>query len=180
MKRGHRKLPFSGKKKKKQLQDKRARLANKRDDDSNEGDFETEVNDSLQQKNTNEKNLKKKIEASSSQSINDTVSIKAQDITRLNSVFEKQTPQEIRKLRNESMIPFTRLPLTALEVSKEESYTTIIDFPKRPPWNYDMTKEELESKEKHYFQEWLSNIYEQYPKEELSFFEHNLNVWRQL
>jgi hypothetical protein len=39
-----------------------------------------------------------------------------------------------------------------------------------------MTKEELESNEEHYFQQWLDDVYNEYPREELSFFEHNLDV----
>lgn len=53
-----------------------------------------------------------------------------------------------------------------------------------------MTKEELEKNEKIQFDNWLNDIYERYgdtvqnevdgEKEELSWFEHNLEVWRQL
>jgi hypothetical protein len=65
---------------------------------------------------------------------------------------------------------------TALEISVNDIYTIVIDFPKRPIWHYRMTKEELEANEEHYFQKWLDDVYNGYPREELSFFEHNLDV----
>lgn len=44
-----------------------------------------------------------------------------------------------------------------------------------------MSKEELEGNEKEYFKSWLDGIYQSCPNpDELSFFEHNLEVWRQL
>ena len=123
------------------------------------------------------------------------------DSNRLHSVFEKLSPREIKAQREASMKAFTRLPSvrindlntlkidqkldkfliysylkTALEVPINDIYTTVIDFPKRPPWHYGITKEELEINEEHYFQRWLDDIYNEYPREELGFFEHNLDV----
>ncbi|KAJ3212007.1 Guanine nucleotide-binding-like protein 1 [Dinochytrium kinnereticum] len=56
----------------------------------------------------------------------------------------------------------------------------IIDFPKRPPWSRSELKEELEAKEEKSFDEWMKRIYASWDAEGLSFFEHNLEVWRQL
>jgi hypothetical protein len=87
------------------------------------------------------------------------------------------------------MKPLKRLPQTALEVGIA-SGNKLIDFPKRPKWHYGMTKEQLEQNEKDEFEKWLSDIYERYgdhvqetgdgEQEGLSWFEHNLEVWRQL
>ncbi len=79
-------------------------------------------------------------------------------------------------MKNEVKYLICTIIKTALEISVNDIYTTFIDFPKRPPWNYEMTKEELETNEEHYFQQWLYDVYDKYPKEELSFFEHNLDV----
>jgi ribosome biogenesis GTPase A len=38
----------------------------------------------------------------------------------------------------------------------------------------------LEKQEKKHFDVWLERVYSLCPKEELSFFEHNIEVWRQL
>lgn len=65
----------------------------------------------------------------------------------------------------------------------------IIDIllPKRPSWNYSMTKNELESKEEAFFQKFLNNLKSQPFSDKLAHFEHNLEVylifyktWRQL
>ena len=49
-------------------------------------------------------------------------------------------------------------------------------FPKRPAWSYQDTIEELESREQSYFAKWMNFIRS---KEEISFVEQNLEVWRQ-
>ncbi|KAK9761931.1 hypothetical protein K7432_012793 [Basidiobolus ranarum] len=79
-----------------------------------------------------------------------------------------------------SMQPLVRLPKEELEVSLEKTYPTILDFPKRPTWSHEMSKEALEVHENEYFEQWLNKIYSEFPVEQLSFFEHNLEVWRQL
>lgn len=43
-----------------------------------------------------------------------------------------------------------------------------------------MTKEQVESQEELVFQTWLKTIYATHDLHKLSYFEHNLNVWRQL
>ncbi len=53
-------------------------------------------------------------------------------------------------------------------------------MPKRPPWNFKMTKQQLEEREQKYFDKWLQDIYDNYPRQRLNYFEHNLEVWRQL
>ncbi|OAD77228.1 hypothetical protein PHYBLDRAFT_109041, partial [Phycomyces blakesleeanus NRRL 1555(-)] len=59
-----------------------------------------------------------------------------------------------------------------------------IDFPKRPVWDYSMTKEELEVREEESFKAWMADIETRYGHQEdgreLSWYEHNLEVWRQL
>ena len=55
-----------------------------------------------------------------------------------------------------------------------------VDFPKRPPWTKTMSKAALEEQEKRHFQAWLDGLYSQKDSQNLCFFEHNLEVWRQL
>lgn len=52
----------------------------------------------------------------------------------------------------------------------------VLDFPRRPPWNYEMSKEQLMSQEERSFQEYLGKIHGAYMSEKLSYFEHNLEV----
>ncbi|KAG0799826.1 hypothetical protein G6F29_008773 [Rhizopus arrhizus] len=74
------------------------------------------------------------------------------------------------------MQPLERLPKAKVEAAKES-----IDFPKRPYWDYDMSKEEVERHEEESFKRWMTDIEEKYGGEErLGWFERNLEVWRQL
>lgn len=52
----------------------------------------------------------------------------------------------------------------------------MLDFPRRPPWRYEMSKEQLMSQEERSFQEYLGKIHGAYTSEKLSYFEHNLEV----
>lgn len=66
----------------------------------------------------------------------------------------------------------------------ENAVLAYIDFPKRPQWDYDMTREELDEQETKYFQEWMLSVEDKYGsadgESQLSLYERNLEVWRQL
>lgn len=49
-------------------------------------------------------------------------------------------------------------------------------MPKRPKWSFHMSKNQVERNEQEYFMKYLQNIHEKYSEEELSYFEHNLEV----
>lgn len=53
---------------------------------------------------------------------------------------------------------------------------SVLDFPRRPPWSYEMSKEQLMSQEERSFQEYLGKIHGAYTSDKLSYFEHNLEV----
>lgn len=53
---------------------------------------------------------------------------------------------------------------------------SVLDLPRRPPWDYHMTKAEVEMNEEAVFRQYLRAIYAQHTPKELSFFEHNLEV----
>lgn len=65
-----------------------------------------------------------------------------------------------------------------MEVGVEEVYPpgSEFDLPRRPPWNYSMTKSEVETAEQEMFKSYLSDIYSKYSTPQLSYFEHNLEV----
>ena len=50
-----------------------------------------------------------------------------------------------------------------------------LGLPKRPLWDYSLSKASLEQREKEYFDRYLKKMYSQ-PEEKLSFIEHNLEV----
>ena len=51
-----------------------------------------------------------------------------------------------------------------------------LDIPRRPPWTYEMSKEELETTEEREFEAYLKKIHSKYTMAQLSYFEHNLEV----
>ena len=54
-------------------------------------------------------------------------------------------------------------------------------IPIRPIWDYKFSKEQLEANENEYFKSWIKETYKKVQdRNQFSFFEHNLEVWRQL
>ncbi|KAF8953577.1 Guanine nucleotide-binding-like protein 1 [Entomortierella lignicola] len=181
--------PFSGALKKKQLQEKRARLHNKLE----ERQRDERPKDSFQADNSNNKPSGdpyggRFVKGYSKQFKPESFGVKATAREnsnhsaehRLRSVFIRRSAVEIENSRRESMQPLRFLPESELEVSFEEMFPEVIGFPKRPKWDYSMSREELEKNETKMFEAWMDSIYNRYPEDELSYFEHNLEVWRQL
>jgi len=56
----------------------------------------------------------------------------------------------------------------------------IVPIPMRPTWDEYTSPDQLEESEKKAFTAWMAGIYDKFPRERLNFFEHNLEVWRQL
>ena len=96
--------------------------------------------------------------------------------------FLKETPETLKRHKKEAGKPLVRRNETELEVDIESVYrpSSALDMPVRPAWTYDMDKEQLEKQERDYFAEYLNEIFESFGAEELSYFEMNLETWRQL
>ncbi|ELR25337.1 GTPase of unknown function subfamily protein [Acanthamoeba castellanii str. Neff] len=99
------------------------------------------------------------------------------DRNKLRTVFEKESKEEVELRKKRAQLPLARWQP---RIADDYFYRQFIGMPKRPPWSYSMTKQQLEEREKKYFDDWLANIYHHYPRERLNYFEHNLEVWRQL
>ncbi|XP_031560357.1 guanine nucleotide-binding protein-like 1 isoform X2 [Actinia tenebrosa] len=56
----------------------------------------------------------------------------------------------------------------------------VLDMPKRPPWDYSMSKERVEKNEEMMFQQYIEKIYAEHDRSDLSYFECSLETWRQL
>ncbi|XP_035208064.1 guanine nucleotide-binding protein-like 1 [Stegodyphus dumicola] len=78
--------------------------------------------------------------------------------------------------------PFEPLSEECLEVSYEDVFTSglDLDMPKRPCWDYTLTKQQLENREQKYFKEYIDTLESKFEEQELSHFEMNLETWRQL
>ncbi|CAI8039056.1 Guanine nucleotide-binding protein-like 1 [Geodia barretti] len=105
------------------------------------------------------------------------------DPNRYKLHFQRESAEEIerRKLRAQTQ-PLAPVPESEMEVSVEDIYRpgSDLDIPRRPPWSYSMTKEQLDQQEQSAFQDYLSRIHSNHRPQDLSLFEHNLETWRQL
>lgn len=45
----------------------------------------------------------------------------------------------------------TKVSEKELEIDNKQFFPNELDFPKRPPWSFDMSKEKVEAKEQKYF-----------------------------
>ncbi|TPX37411.1 hypothetical protein SmJEL517_g00467 [Synchytrium microbalum] len=173
---------FSTAAKRKQLQEKRARKR----EQNNDGDDEscTDVKKHGHHKHEG-------VSAAKSRSSDELLEEKSVDPATpstkksrdLVSVFSKIPPAVIEDRRRDSRKPIIRLPKTALEVGPEKLYPpgrSAPDIAKRPTWTFDESKADLEERETEYFKSWLNRLHDEYPGDQLSWYEQNLEVWRQL
>eukprot|EP00058_Branchiostoma_floridae_P014731 XP_002600219.1 hypothetical protein BRAFLDRAFT_203813 [Branchiostoma floridae] len=179
-----RKKPFSAKQKRKQLRDKRERKKGATDgvkvqnltySDDDEGQ-ESEVtsvpsNETVDVRRINEQPIFTK------------PGEKGYDPNRYRLHFMKESRAEIerrKKIAREKVI--SQVSEVKLEVEIEDIYQpgSVLDMPKRPPWTFRESKGHLEQKEETYFLTYLEKIYSTYSVDRLSYFEHNLETWRQL
>lgn len=175
MPQGSRKVPFSAKQKKIQLQQKRERK---------HGGHGGNV--------TRQEPSKTELDAQQQAplSLGEVIRINAQgDVGQRSSrvfryclQFRKESAEELQRRKQQARKPYVVLPEEALEVTPEEFFLpgSALDIPKRPPWNRSMTREALEAREAHYFREYVESIERSFADAELSYFELNLETWRQL
>ncbi|KAF9996327.1 Guanine nucleotide-binding-like protein 1 [Entomortierella chlamydospora] len=178
-------VAFSGALKRKQLKEKRARLHNKAEEKLRDERLEdssqpesSSVNSNNRDNNNSNSNDKSGTDPYDGRFVKGYSKPFKPDSLR--SVFLRRSAAEIKASRIESMQPLQLLPESELEVSFEAMFPEVIGFPKRPKWDYSMSRQELEKNEIKMFEAWMDSVYNRYPAEELSYFEHNLEVWRQL
>uniref|UniRef100_A0A8D0AL34 Guanine nucleotide-binding protein-like 1 n=1 Tax=Sander lucioperca TaxID=283035 RepID=A0A8D0AL34_SANLU len=168
-----RKKPFSNKQKKKQLQVKREK---KRGDT---GSGPSSRNASV------ERGGERQSDTSDSETT-DVRRINQQpfgregryDPNRFRLHFEKESKEEVekrKKLAREKVLHGSLLDTLKLNYSLPG-----LGFPLRPPWSYEMTRENLLRKEEKMYRDYLDDMHSRNPTGSLSHFEHNLETWRQL
>ncbi|EGG22864.1 guanine nucleotide binding protein 1 [Cavenderia fasciculata] len=104
------------------------------------------------------------------------------------TIFEKESRDDIQKRKDIGKLPldtkFRERPWEILDEhrfdDKAEDSGNYIDIPKRPLWDFTMGKEEEKRQEQIMFKRWLDGIAAKYDTSRLNYFEHNLEVWRQL
>ena len=108
--------------------------------------------------------------------------LKASVNNRYQLHFVKETDEEIIARKELATKPVTFVPEKELEISVDEIYPpgTILDIPKRPSWSSNGTRVTVEAAEEKMFESYLNEIYAKFPMDYLSYFEHNLESWREL
>lgn len=94
-------------------------------------------------------------------------------------IFQKESNLEIARRREAARKPYKSLESTVLEKTSEDFFPKSCDFPQRPEWKQTMSKSEIEASEAKYFREYVNTVMDIH-KDQLSYFELNLETWRQL
>ena len=65
--------------------------------------------------------------------------------------FHRETEAEIRERKEAARTAINPVSPSGLEIAIENFFMKELDFPKRPPWKYDMSVKQLEDREHRYF-----------------------------
>ncbi|XP_071452354.1 guanine nucleotide-binding protein-like 1 [Hetaerina americana] len=168
MPQGRRKIPFSGRAKKQQLQAKKHRaqavgqkLLPSHTASSSEESFSTE----LEVHKLNQQPVKHLGKANPNRYV---------------LKFHRDSPEDVRQRKEAALLGLASRSEEELEIEADIYFPSGLDLPVRPPWDFSMSKIELEAREHKYFTEYVSKIQSKFDPKELSYFELNLETWRQL
>ena len=99
---------------------------------------------------------------------------------RYNLKFHVESREEIEERKAIARQPIIKETTTNLEMGTDFCFIPGLEFPKRPKWDYNLSHQLLDMKENKYFREYVDQIEKTFPLSELSYFELNLETWRQL
>uniref|UniRef100_A0A8C5HGC4 Guanine nucleotide-binding protein-like 1 n=1 Tax=Gouania willdenowi TaxID=441366 RepID=A0A8C5HGC4_GOUWI len=105
------------------------------------------------------------------------------DPNRFRLHFEKESKEILQKRKKQAMTKaLQQVSHKELEIDIDDIYPSEkgLGFPRRPSWNYEMTRESLLRKEEKSYRDYLEDLHSRNPVGSLSHFEHNLETWRQL
>ncbi|XP_075228669.1 nucleostemin 4 [Lycorma delicatula] len=105
---------------------------------------------------------------------------KQADSTKYALQFFQETKEEIEAKKALARQEIKKMPEEALEITIEDYFPPELDFPKRPPWDFNIGRDKLITKEQKYFREYVNNLKTTFDRKDLSLFELNLETWRQL
>ncbi|KAF9821544.1 hypothetical protein SFRURICE_014308 [Spodoptera frugiperda] len=157
MPQARRKTPFSGKAKKQQLQSKK-------------------------------QNKTLLMSTSSGTTSYDVVSVNYQptrarggrDTNRYALKFYRETEEELKIKKEEALKELIPVPEKDLEVNPVDYFPADVSFPKRPPWDFNMSPAQLDAQEQRYFKNYIDGLQASDHWRQMSYFELNLETWRQL
>lgn len=65
--------------------------------------------------------------------------------------FHRETEAEICERKEAAYKSINPVPASGLDIATDDFFLKELDFPKRPPWNFDMSVDQLEDREHRYF-----------------------------
>lgn len=94
--------------------------------------------------------------------------------------FYQDSEKKLQEMKLDGRRAVDKLPRTGLEI--DDRYFVGCDFPKRPEWTFEMSKEKLDYNENKSFRDFMQAIEKRHheDKRQLSYCELNLETWRQL
>ncbi|XP_317131.5 guanine nucleotide-binding protein-like 1 [Anopheles gambiae] len=94
--------------------------------------------------------------------------------------FHRETAKELREMKEEARKGLVYRSEQEMELG--DNYFQQYDFPTRPKWTYEMSKEQLDGNENRYFFKYVTKLEKDHydDMKSLSFCELNLETWRQL
>uniref|UniRef100_A0A182RMA4 Guanine nucleotide-binding protein-like 1 n=1 Tax=Anopheles funestus TaxID=62324 RepID=A0A182RMA4_ANOFN len=174
MPQGRRKVPFSGKQKKQQL------LAKKQAKSSTSHNLirnlKDEESSDISEDSDMPRTFGENIEKINMQPLRDPRS----KTNRYVLQFHRETPKELREMKEEARKGLVYRSEQEMELG--DNYFQQYDFPTRPKWCYEMSKEQLDGNENRYFFKYVTKLEKDHydDMKSLSFCELNLETWRQL
>jgi hypothetical protein len=95
-------------------------------------------------------------------------------------LFQYDTKEFVHAAKVQSQEKIIRAKSIGVEININDIYDDIIDFPKRPDWKGETNPKKINEIETEEFEKYLHRIHSAYNIESLSYFEHNIETWRQL
>lgn len=74
--------------------------------------------------------------------------------------FFRETDEEMKLRKEEAKQTLKNASNKDLEIIADDYFPSDLEFPQRPPWSFDMSAQQLESKEQKYFS--VSNLSKKY------------------
>ncbi|KAH3803047.1 guanine nucleotide-binding protein-like 1 [Dreissena polymorpha] len=178
----NRSKPFSAKQKKKQLQEKRNKKKETgprfggRHGAAYGGDDETQEKENEPQESRTGTTMKDVLKVNQQPGDKQ----KMFDANRYRLHFFQEDRANIEAKKKRARQPYRQLPEHEMEVDFDADLETAMDIPIRPAWYYSQSKQQVEANEEKYFREYVEKLLGDHGEEGLSYFELNLETWRQL
>ena len=169
---GHRKKPFSGKKKKAQLQNKRG----KRRDQQIQAQGRAQAGEAPG--NEDAAGGDATLTTSFGAPLDSASGNRSK--TRFATTVMRENDEVVRQRKARGSEPISRNETFEKPIATLKKLHPHLFHPRRPAWSSTLSAERIEESEQAYFSAWLANIHNHFSPSAVTPFEHNLEVWRQL